>query len=96
MRQVFENQERAVDARLTGRARHLFVSGNGNLIYQSRRAPPFGGTALRWRRILAQLCVSLRYLAKTASKNAIGGFGTFSPASSRSACLVQYVNQSAL
>jgi len=53
MRQVFENQERAVDARLTGRARHLFVSGNGNLIYQSRRAPPFGGTALRWRRILA-------------------------------------------
>jgi len=25
-------------------------------------------------------------------ENATGGFGTFSPASSRSACLVQYVN----
>jgi hypothetical protein len=34
--------------------------------------------------------------ASTASKNAMGGFGTFSPASSRSACLVQYVNHSAL
>jgi hypothetical protein len=47
--------------------------------------------SLRWCVIRAQLC-GLTPLSQHGIENATGDFGTFSPASSLSACLVQYVN----